>query len=100
MNRIVIILLVLLVAGIAQAYDRHESPINLASELRDWCKEESEAYFIGQAITPYNWTASYWDDANMLMVEGKWLVNRKTVTVKCRIARGARAKFGVLEIFD
>ena len=35
-----------------------ETPINSASELRDWCKSESQASLIGKGITPSNWTTS------------------------------------------
>jgi hypothetical protein len=92
-------LILVLTASPAMAH-HEETPINSGSELRDWCKEESEAAIIGKGMTPYNWTASYWDQGNMLMVKGKWRVNGSDVTVECRIARGAQARFGVMSLQD
>jgi hypothetical protein len=92
-------LILALTASSAMAH-HGETPINSGSELRDWCKEESEAAIIGKGVTPYNWTASYWDQGNMLMVKGKWRVNGSDVTVECRIARGAEARFAVMSVQD
>ena len=36
-----------------------DRPINSGSELRDWCKAESQATFIGKGQTPFNWSASW-----------------------------------------
>lgn len=112
MNHIIIALLALALGSVAEAgdHDSYEREIHLASELSDWCKDESAAYFIGQGFNPSNWTSSYSDRSNMLYAEGKWLINRdvegrllahrERVTVKCQIARGARARYGVLEILE
>ncbi len=67
--------------------------INSASELRDWCKSESEASLIGKGITPSNWTASFWTEGNALVVKGQWRVDTSEVNVECRIARGAQARY-------
>lgn len=45
-------LILLLTASSAMAH-REDTPINTGSELRDWCKDESEAAFIGKGMTPY-----------------------------------------------
>src|ERR1700674_3623999 len=76
-------LLFVLMASSAMAH-REDTPINSGSELRDWCKEESEATLIG----------------NVLMAKGKWRVNGSDVTVECRIARGAEARFAMMSIQD
>jgi hypothetical protein len=91
----------ILVLTASSALAHHEdAPINSGTELRDWCKVASEAAIIGKGVTPYNWTASYWDQGNMLMVKGKWRVNSADVTVECSIARGAEARFAVMSVQD
>jgi hypothetical protein len=91
--------LFVLMASSAMAH-REDTPINSGSELRDWCKEESEATLIGKGLTPFNWSASYWDQGNVLMAKGKWRVNGSDVTVECRIAQGAEARFAMMSIQD
>jgi hypothetical protein len=88
---------VMLLASSAMAH-RGDVPINSATELRDWCKEESEAALVGKGLTPFNWTASYWDKVNVLMVKGKWRVDASDVTVECSITRGAEARFASMSI--
>ena len=92
-------LLVVLVASSAMAH-REAARINSGSELRDLCKEESEEALIGKGLAPFNWSASYWDQGNVLMVKGKWSVNGSSVTVQCRIARGDEARFATMSIED
>jgi hypothetical protein len=73
---------------------RHDDrPINSASELRDGCKSESEASFIGKGIARSNWSASFWEEGNVLVAKGSWRVGTDEVTVECRIARGAQTRF-------
>jgi hypothetical protein len=72
--------------------------INSGSELRDWCKAESQATFIGKGQTPFNWSASYWDEGNVLMVKGSWRVNESQVIVECRVARGAEARYATMTV--
>jgi hypothetical protein len=72
--------------------------INSGSELRDWCKDASEATLIGRGLMPFNWTASYWDQVNTLMVKGQWRVEGSNFTVECSIARGAQARFASVSI--
>jgi hypothetical protein len=71
---------------------RGEVAINSASELRDWCKSESEAAFIGRGLSPQNWSARYFDEGNDLVVKGQWRVDAGFLTVECRVARGGRGQ--------
>jgi hypothetical protein len=75
-----------------------DRPINSGSELRDWCKAESQATFIGKGQTPFNWSASYWDEGNVLMVKGSSRINESEVIVECRVARGAEARFASMSV--
>jgi hypothetical protein len=88
----------LLVSATASAIDHHDRPINSGIELRDWCKSQSEATFVGRGLTPFNWTASYSDQGNALQVKGKWRVNGSDVSVECRVARGARSRYASMSI--
>lgn len=72
--------------------------IDTSSRLLEWCKAESEAHFIGTGVTPYNWSANWWEKGNVLRVKGSWLVGREHVEVNCHIAKGARKKYAVFEI--
>lgn len=83
----------------AFAHDE-DVPINNTKELKDWCKKESENYFVSKEKTPYNWTASWRTKGNMLIVEGKWRVNREDIVVKCKIAKGAERKFAIYELIN
>jgi hypothetical protein len=87
-----------LVASTAVAEHQDDRVINSGSELRDWCKEASEATLIGRGLSPFNWTASYWDQANTLMVKGQWRVEGSNFTVECSISRGAQGRFASVSI--
>ncbi len=98
-NRSTMAAALLLLASSAMA--RHDdTPINSASELRDWCKEESEAALIGRGLSPANWTARYWDQVNTLMVKGQWRVDGADYTVECSVARGAQSRYASMSIQD
>jgi hypothetical protein len=84
----------------AIAGHRGDLRINSGTELRDWCKEASEESLIGRGLTPFNWTASYWDQADTLMVKGQWRISDSAVTVECSIARGGEAQSASLSITD
>jgi uncharacterized membrane protein len=88
-------LALILFAASAIAHDR-DAPINTASELRDWCKDESEAALIAKGNSPFNWTARYWDQGNTLMVKGQWRISGSNVAVECSVARGAQARFATM----
>lgn len=92
-------LLALSAVGAAGAQDR-ELIINQASELVPWCKSEAEAAYIARGVTPYQWAASYHDSSNVLYVDGRLRVHGDDVQVRCRIARGARERYGAIEIDD
>jgi hypothetical protein len=89
-----------LLAGTAIAGSQDDRVINSGSELRDWCKDASEATLVGRGLRPFNWTASYWDQVNTLMVKGQWRVEGSNLTVECSIARGAQARFASVSIQD
>lgn len=74
--------------------------IGQASELVSWCRAEAEAHYVAKGITPYQWTSSYHDKGNVLHVDGRLRVHGNDVEVHCRIARGAREKYAVIEIDD
>jgi hypothetical protein len=97
MERILLLALGLF-ASSAIAGHHDEMVINSGTELRDWCKEESEATLIGRGLTPFNWTASYWDQLDTLMVKGQWRTNGANLLVECSVARGAQARFASLSI--
>lgn len=97
MKQLTVIFLSLL-TSIAMAGRQDDRVINSGSELRDWCKDASEATLIGRGLTPFNWTASYWDQANTLMVKGQWRVDGSNLNVECSIARGAQARFASVSI--
>ena len=82
----------------AMALDQGDQPINTASELTDWCKNESEATLSGRGLKPSNWTATYSDEGSVLVAKGEWRVDAATVGVVCRIARGAHAEFASMTI--
>lgn len=89
----------LLPAPAALAHD-DERAFHQASELVPWCRQEAEARYIGLGMTPYQWAASYRDRGNVLYVEGRLRVHSDDVTVRCRVARGARERYAVIEIDD
>ena len=82
------------------AANQYDPPINTSGELLEWCQQESQATFLGKGITPYNWTASHWDEADTLFVKGSWRIDTKEVTVKCSVGRGARRSYAVMSILD
>lgn len=88
----------LLFLPLGSSAHQEDVPIENASELRDWCEEESRALFIGKGVTPYNWSASYWDEGNILRVKGSWRVGRKDAVVECHIARGALSRYATMRV--
>ncbi len=82
------------------AANQYDPPINLSSELLEWCQQESQATFLGKGITPYNWSASHWDEADTLFVKGSWRIDTKEVIVECRVGRGARRSYAVMSMHD
>ncbi len=92
--------ILLLFATTATFADHRDELINTATELRDWCKTESESALAGKGLSPANWTASYYDKGDVLVVNGSWRVDAAFVKVECRSARGARAEHASMTILD
>ena len=69
-----------------------------ASGLVAPCREEAEAYFVGQGHTTYQWAASHRSRGNVLHVEGRLRVGHDDVQVRCRLPRGGRLTYMVLEV--
>lgn len=80
------------------AHDHDALPIHTGSELVEWCKAESEAEFVAQSKTAYNWVARHVERGNVLVVEGEWRVDGDRMAVECRIAKGARREFASVRI--
>lgn len=87
-----------LVFALPAVPDPDDVVIASGSELRDWCRQESEAHLVGEGKTPVNWTARHLEKANTLIVEGHWRIDGETVDVECRVARGARAQFASMKL--
>lgn len=103
----VLLLSLLLAALPALAHDTaghghtvHDRTFQRASELVGWCRQEAEAHFVGQGIPTYQWTASYQDRGNQLIVEGRLRADGRDVPVTCRVARGAREHQATVDIGD
>jgi hypothetical protein len=77
-----------------------DRPINTASELRDWCRDQSEAALIAKGLSPSNWTASYSDAGDILSVKGQWRVDASAVAVECHTARGDAARSATMSLQD
>ena len=88
--RALVTVLLLLPCTTAVAYDAQQTPIHNSSDLLEWCRVESEADFVAQGKTPYNWTARHFERGNTLRVEGHWRVDGKRQRIDCRVARGAQ----------
>ena len=82
---------------IAQPH-QHELEFSQASELFPWCEAEARAHFGGKSVTTYQWSGRYYDRGNVLFVEGTIRANGKDVPVACRVARGGRERYAVVEI--
>lgn len=92
----------LALAAVAFAANAHEAKeekiINTATELRDWCKSETRNYYIARKSTPYNWSASWWQEGNTLHVKGSWRVEPDNVEVLCQAAKGGSRKHASYDI--
>lgn len=97
----VLLVLLTLFSFSATAGDlRGDRIIYQASDLVSACRGVAEGRYIAKNITPYNWTASYHDSANILYVDGKLKVHQTEVEVHCRLARGSRLEYLVIQIND
>lgn len=75
-----------------------EVVIQNTAELKDWCKQESERFYVAQDLTPYNWTASWWTKGNFLHVKGTWHVNEEVAVIRCSVRRGASERYATWQI--
>lgn len=99
MTRYAMLLLMITTTG-ALAAD-HDPVLNTSDDLRAWCQSVSQASLVGRGLSPFNWTASNYDDGGALDVKGNWRVdNTKEVTVECRAQSGARASLASMTIGD
>ena len=98
MNRVIFVALSL--ACFSTLAHEEDAPLQTSSELRDWCRSETEAYFIGKGKTPMNWTASFTERGNTFNVIGKWRVDTVDVEVECHAARGAQRRYAKFEVHD
>lgn len=95
---VTMVLLAALGAGTIHAHESDELPVLSGSELLDWCRQESEARFVGEGRRATNWTARHLERGNELQVVGHWRVDGERHRVDCRIARGAQRRYAHLEI--
>lgn len=84
----------------AQEQPYHELEFHQAQELTPWCQSEARAYFAGKGIATYQWSARYYEKGNLLIVEGTIRANGNDVPVTCRVAKGARERYAVVEVSD
>lgn len=85
--------------AVPPAHDHpHEIIFNEASTLVPWCRQEAEAYFVGQGADIYQWSASHFSRGKVLHVEGKLRTGGRDVAVSCRVARGASETYASIEI--
>ena len=82
---------------VAQTH-HHELVFSRASELMAWCEAEARAHFVGRGVTTYQWTGRYYDEGNVFFVEGTIRADRHDVPVACRVARGGRERYAIVEI--
>ena len=92
--------LVCLTCSITAVAGDEDVPIDSGSELRDWCKAETEAHFVGAGVTPYNWSGSWWEEGATLIVKGSGRVSGTELTVECRVPRHALRKYAVYQIVE
>lgn len=75
-----------------------EIEFSQASELLPWCKTEAEAHFTGKGVETFQWTARHFSRGNVFHVEGKLRAGGKDVAITCRVAKGARERYAVIDI--
>jgi len=84
-----ILLMTQAVTGAAAAVPRVYT-ISTGSELRTWCEAQSKSRLLDRGVTPYNWSASFWQDGNSLLVKGSWRVDTSSIEVDCQVKKGGR----------
>ncbi len=78
--------------------DDEKQHVDSSAVVKVWCKKKSAYYFKERNITPYNWTASWWDEGRSIVVQGEWRVEDTTAQVSCRAERGSTLKHAVMTI--
>ncbi len=77
---------------------KDKAVVNSSAAIKGWCKKRSFGYFRDKELTPYNWTASWWDEGSFIVVKGEWRVERERVQVTCRAERGQTLRQAVMEV--
>ena len=90
------ITLAIFCAAAAQASD--EAVFNSPSELMPYCQKEAAAQLGARGVPTYQWSARHHMQGNLMVVEGQIKTDKGNVPVTCRVARGARERYAVVEI--
>lgn len=88
----------LLLPGAPLAGEKSPGRAADSQAVREWCERQSKAKLRRQEMTPYNWSASWWDEVNRIVVEGEWRVNDGRARVRCEAERGRSLKQAEIEI--
>jgi len=71
-----------------------------STELLEWCEAKTRSHYAGKGITPYNWSASWWEEGNVLFVRGSCRIESEYVTVECHVMRGATKQHAKFKVVD
>lgn len=74
--------------------------VNGAAAVKEWCEKKSFKHFRKKKLIPYNWTASWWDEGNTIVVKGEWRVEQGRALVTCSAIRGEGLSGAVMEVSD
>lgn len=94
-----VVIYIMLFAVSSYAYGE-EIQFNTSADLKSWCKNESAEYFLAKDKTPFNWSASEWNEGNIINVKGSWKVGVVEFVVKCRVRKGLQEKQAVISIAE
>ncbi|MDZ4261831.1 MAG: hypothetical protein U1B30_05805 [Pseudomonadota bacterium] len=92
------LLMALLFSAAAGAEGRERRVVDNSDVVKQWCEKKSHDHFMAKKITPYNWSASWWDEENAIVVKGEWRVEQGKVRVSCRAERGQTLKHAVMTL--
>ncbi len=96
MRKCLVIALLLFIPSL-MAQPRHTGVMR-AADLRDWCRDKSKSYLRKKKLEPYNWTSSWWLDADVFRVEGIWRTQAGDHGVRCHLKKGAGKRRAVMEM--
>ena len=85
-------------AAVVDMDDYEKQRVESSAIVKQWCQKKSAEYFKERKITPYNWSASWWDEENSILVEGEWRVESRKALVSCRAERGTLLKHAVMTV--